>query len=393
MLQLWQKKMNITEVQAKSILRKSKKIDSWFITRYGMNLYRGCSHNCAYCDGRAEKYQVSGVFGRDVAVKVNAVQVLQRELDPRRKRKPFKGGFLLIGGGVCDSYEPVETRYNLTRQALELAAHYNFPVHMLTKSVLIERDLDILKTIDAKRRAIVSMSFSSVDDRISAHFEPNVPRPARRLKTLEYFKKEGIAVGMFLMPVIPFITDTPEKMEASVRSAKNAGVDFIVFAGMTLKEGRQQEHFFNVLKSYDPDLALNYKNIYKGSQWGETTFEYSQSIHKTFFEIALAYNLPVRIPPSLFADVLDENDRVVVILEHIDYLLKMRGEKSPYGYAAYSISKFNEPLSSIRENLQSLKGVGKTTEKLIREILDTGTSKYYEWLLFGKPAAQNRSSA
>ncbi len=387
-LQLWQRKMNITEIQAKSILRKSKKIDSWFISRYGMNLYRGCSHNCAYCDGRAEKYQVEGEFGRDVAVKANAIGVLQHEMDPSRKRKPFKGGFLLVGGGVCDSYESVEAKYQLTQNALKLATQYDFPVHMLTKSILIERDLGILKTIDAKRRAIVSMSFSSVDDRVSAIFEPQVPRPSRRLKTLEKFKKEGIAVGMFLMPVIPFITDTPEKMEASVRAAKNAGVDFIIFAGMTLKEGRQQEHFFEVLKNHDPDLVLKYKNIYKGNQWGEATAEYSRAIHESFFEIARAYNMPVRIPPSLFVDILDESDRVVVILEHIDYLLKMRGEKSLYGYAAYSVSQINEPLSSLRENLQSLKGVGKTTEKLIWEILDTGTSKYYEWLLFGKPVVR-----
>lgn len=382
--------MNITEIQAKSILRKSKKIDSWFISRYGMNLYRGCSHNCAYCDGRAEKYQVDGEFGRDVAVKVNAIDILQRELDPARKRKPFKGGYLLIGGGVCDSYEPAEAKYKLTRKALGLADQYDFPVHMLTKSILIERDLDILKIIDEKKRAIVSMSFSSVDDGISAHFEPNVPRPTRRLKTLEKCKKEGISVGMFLMPVIPFITDTPEKIEASVKAAKNVGVDFIVFAGMTLKEGRQQEHFFKVLKDYDPDLLLEYKIIYRGNEWGNATSEYSQAIHETFFEIARAYQMPVRIPPSLFTDIIDENDRVIVILEHIDYLLKMRGERSPYGYAAYSISKINEPLSGMRENLQRLPGIGKTTEKMVREILDTGSSKYYEWLLFGKPIATHR---
>ncbi len=82
--------MSIKETEAKSILRKHKKIDSWFLSRYGMNLYRGGTHNCVYCDGRAEGYYVEGEFGKDVVVKVNAIEILKQELDPKRKRTPFK---------------------------------------------------------------------------------------------------------------------------------------------------------------------------------------------------------------------------------------------------------------------------------------------------------------
>ena len=97
------KEVTIREIEAKSILRKNKKIESWFLTYYGMNLYRGCQHNCVYCDGRAEKYQVDGEFGSDVVVKVNAIDLLCRELDPRRKRTPFRRGYVGVGGGVGDS--------------------------------------------------------------------------------------------------------------------------------------------------------------------------------------------------------------------------------------------------------------------------------------------------
>ncbi|HEC95623.1 MAG TPA: hypothetical protein ENI50_01200, partial [Euryarchaeota archaeon] len=83
------KEMTIKEIEAKSILRKHKKIDSWFISHYGMNLYRGCAHNCVYCDGRSEKYNVDGEFGEDVTVKVNAIELLRRELKPKRKRTPL----------------------------------------------------------------------------------------------------------------------------------------------------------------------------------------------------------------------------------------------------------------------------------------------------------------
>jgi len=147
-----------------------------------MNLYRGCAHNCVYCDGRSEKYNVDGEFGEDVTVKVNAIELLRRELKPKRKRTPLKKSFIMIGGGVGDSYQPIEKSYQLTRKALELMYEYNLPV-------------DILKNINEQNRAIVSFSFSSVNDKISSIFEPGVPPPSERLKTLAFFKSEGIPCG------------------------------------------------------------------------------------------------------------------------------------------------------------------------------------------------------
>ena len=377
------KEMTIKEIEAKSILRKHKKIDSWFISHYGMNLYRGCAHNCVYCDGRSEKYNVDGEFGEDVTVKVNAIELLRRELKPKRKRTPLKKSFIMIGGGVGDSYQPIEKSYQLTRKALELMYEYNLPVHMLTKSTLIERDIDILKNINEQNRAIVSFSFSSVNDKISSIFEPGVPPPSERLKTLAFFKSEGIPCGMFLLPVIPFITDKPELMEESVRKASEVGLDFVIFGGMTLKDGRQKDYFLNVLKKHYPDLAKEYQKIYTGDKWGQASGEYYDSINLTFNRIAKKYKMPKRIPYALFKDTLSENDLVIVILEHIDYFLKLEGRRSPYGYAAYSISKLKEPLSSMKGELRKLKGIGRTTEGIILEILETGTSSYYEKLLRG----------
>jgi len=373
----------VTEIEAKSILRKHKKIDSWFISHYGMNLYRGCSHNCAYCDGRSEGYYVDGEFGNEVAVKVNAIDILRRELNPKRKRTPFKRSFMMVGGGVGDSYGPIEEKYGLTQKALKLIHGHNFPAHVLTKSTLVKRDIDIIKKINDQSGAIVSFSFSSVDDKISAIFEPGVPSPTKRLETLEFFKDEGIACGMFLLPVIPFLTDSPEMIEDSIRKASEIGLDFIIFGGMTLKDGRQKDYFFNVLKKHYPKLTVGYENIYKGDKWGNATAEYYNSINLTFNLIAKKYKIPKRIPPALYKDILSENDRVIVMLEQIDYLLKLEGKKSPYGYAAYSISQLEEPLSKMRWDLQKLKGVGKATEGIIKEILDTGSSSYLERLLLG----------
>lgn len=372
--------MAIKEIQAKSILRKQKKIESWFICRYGMNLYRGCSHNCVYCDGRSEKYQVEGKFGEDVVVKINALELLKKELDEKRK-SIIKSGYVMVGGGVGDSYQPIEKKYKLTQQALQFLYEKNHPVHILTKSTLVERDIEIIKNINKKSKAIVSFSFSSADDKISAIFEPGVPPPSERLKTISQIKNEGIPTGMFLLPVIPFITDIPSVMTDTIRKAHDAGVDFIVFGGMTLKDGRQMQYFYDVLKKYYPDLIVDYCNIYRGNKWGSAVDDYYKSTNILFSSIAKKYKIPKRIPPKLFRDILTENDLVIVILEHIDYLLKMKGFRSPYDYAAYMISKLTIPLSKMKGELRKIKGVGEKTEKLILEILETGTSSYYENLL------------
>ena len=117
--------------------------------------------------------------------------------------------------------------------------------------------------------------------------------------------------------------------------------------------------------------------------WGSAIDEYYGSIYLTFNTIARKYKIPQRIPPALYKDILSENDLAIVILEHIDYLLKMQGKKSPYGYAAHSISQLKEPLSTMKGDLKKLKGVGKVTEGIILEILETGRSPYYKKLLTG----------
>lgn len=373
--------MKIKEIQAKSILRKHKKIDSWFISQYGMNLYRGCTHNCIYCDGRSEKYKVEGEFGEEVIVKINAIDLLQKELEIKKKGTPLKKCFIMIGGGVGDSYQPVEKKYKLTKKALELLYKKNLPISILTKSTLVKRDIDIIKKINEKNRAIISFSFSSTNDRISSIFEPGVPLPSERLKTIEFFKNEGIACGMFLLPVIPFLTDNPQVMDKTIRQAKKAGVDFIIFSGMTLKDGRQKDYFFNALNKLYPELIAEYHNIYKKDKWGHPIPEYYDSIHNTYNILTKKYKIPKRIPLYLFQDILSENDLVIVLLEQIDYLLKIKGKPSPYGFAAYSISKIQEPISEVKGKLQNIKGVGPTIESMILEILETKSLDYYEKLM------------
>lgn len=374
--------MTVTEIEARSVLGKHRKIDSWFLSRYGMNLYRGCSHNCVYCDGRAEGYYVPGEFGEDVSVKVNAVDILRRELDPRRRRRPLPRGYVMLGGGVGDSYQPIEKRYGLTRGALQLVHDFGFPVHVLTKSTLVSRDVDILKAINQRSRAVVSFSFSSVDERTSAIVEPRVPPPGERLEAIRFFKGQGISCGMFLLPVIPHVTDGAGMLEDAVAGAVAAGVDFIIFGAMTLKDGRQRDYFAARMGDHYPQLAAEYGRIYHGSKWGEPDRGYAASLGRAFGAIAGKYRVPLRMPPALYRDILGEDDLVVVILEHMDYLLRLKGERSLLGRAAYSISQAG-PLSAVKGHLRELPGVDQTAERVVLEVLETGRSSLHEQLLAG----------
>jgi DNA repair photolyase len=381
-LQTGNEEMRVHEIEAKSLLIKRKYIDSWFVSRYGMNLYRGCRHNCAYCDGRAEGYYVEGEFGRDVGVKINAPEILRRELDPSRRRKPLKGGYFFLGGGVGDSYQPLEEKYRLSRQALEIIAEFGYPVQVLTKSTLVRRDLDLMQQINRQSRALVCFSISSVDEQISRIFEPGVPSPRERLETLKYFKARGIPCGLFLLPVIPYVTDRIELLEEALRQAKDVGVDYLIFGGMTLKEGRQSSHFLNTLSRHRPELLPTYRKIYTGDRWGQAADEYYRRLHQRFWEIAARYEIPLRMPPELYSDLLDGKDRIVVMLEQMDYLFRLRGKSSSYGYAARAVARLQGPVSDLLQPGNQVRGISTKANTLIREILSTGSAKEYQRLLY-----------
>ncbi len=373
--------MNYHEIQAKTLVRKYRKMDSWFISKFGMNLYRGCCHKCVYCDGRNEKYQVRGDFEQDVDIKVNAIDLLTNEMNLQRRQKFYNNGFIMVGGGVGDSYQPIEEKYRLMRKTLKFFESVRLPIHILTKATLVERDIDILHRINQHSKVIISFSFSSTNDALSQVFEPDVPPPTERLKTIKKLKQQGFSCGMFLLPVIPFITDTIDIMKQTIEDAYAAGVDFIIFGGMTLKNGRQKEYFMSVLKEQYPDLLPSYETIYSTDKWGNASPSYYQSINTSFYTIMRQYPIPKRIPPSIFNDYVSVNDRVIIILDQLHYLLQLQGKKSPYGFAAHSISQIPQNISTMKNNLQSIKGVGKVTEKIILEILETNTSTYYEKLL------------
>lgn len=245
-------------IQAKKILSHgSPQGDPWFGTSYTMNLYRGCSHGCIYCDSRSKCYQITDF--ENIQVKANAIELLHREL--RSKRRKGTIGF----GSMNDCYMPIERDQKLTRQALQVVAHHHFPVHIITKSTLVLRDIDLLQKINPIYAA-VSITITTTDDELAKRIEPYAPSPSERFKAVRQLNEAGIYAGITFMPILPFITDTKENVIQMAEMAKQAKASYVLAAmGMTNREG-QRDYFYRQLDNYFPGLRNKYHHTF-GEQY------------------------------------------------------------------------------------------------------------------------------
>ena len=241
-------------VKAKTILTKVKDGSEWYGVDYNMNLYRGCSHGCIYCDSRSNCYHIDN-FDR-VRGKENALYILEKELSKKRTK-----GVVGIGS-MSDTYNPLEIKYEQTRGALKLISKYGFGVSIDTKSDLILRDLDLLKEINSKNNVIIKFTITTPDDRLSKIIEPNVCVSSKRLEAIKTLNDNGIFAGIMLNPVLPFITDKEEDIKTLVRLASEYGAKFIhTYMGMTLREN-QRDYYFNKLEEHFIGLKNKYIKTY-----------------------------------------------------------------------------------------------------------------------------------
>jgi len=249
---LYTRRIVIKEILAKTLVSRVRGLDTYFGLDYGMNLYRGCQHRCIYCDSRSLCYEIDG-FDREVLVKANAIELLEAEL--RRKRK--RG---IIGtGSMNDPYMPLEKDVRLTRRALETIAAYRFGVHVVTKSDLVVRDIDILRKIGRAASAAVSLTITTIDDRLSSRIEPGAPVSSARFAALRALAEAGIETRIALMPILPFIEDTWENVSAIVEEGHRCGVRAIVpWFGMSMRD-RQRALFYGRLDELFPGLRARYE--------------------------------------------------------------------------------------------------------------------------------------
>lgn len=222
----------------------------------GMNLYRGCQHGCIYCDARSRCYQMSHTF-EDIEVKGNALELLEAAL--KAKRKPC-----MIGtGAMTDPYIPLEQQLQMTRRSLELIDRYGFGVAIQTKSDRILRDLDLLKSIHSRAKAVVQMTLTTCDERLCKVIEPNVPTTKQRVEALKQFRDAGIPTVVWLCPILPFLNDTEENIQGILEYCAEAGVKGIINFGMglTLRDGNR-EYFYAQLDRSFPGLKEQYIRTY-----------------------------------------------------------------------------------------------------------------------------------
>lgn len=235
---------------AKTIISGYAANNSWFGNNYNMNIYKGCCHGCIYCDSRSECYQVDD-FDR-VRAKENALSLIARELKSKRR----KG---VIGtGAMSDPYNPLEKKYGLTRGALELINVHRFGVSIATKSPLITRDGDILKTTKNHSPVLVKITITTADDDLAKKIEPNVAAPSERFTAIKELVQNGIFVGILLMPVLPFLEDNEDNVRRIIHLAHQSGAKFIYPAfGVTLRQN-QRDWYYQKLDQHFPGLKQKY---------------------------------------------------------------------------------------------------------------------------------------
>ena len=241
-------------VKAKTILTKVKNGNEWYGVDYNMNLYRGCSHGCIYCDSRSDCYHIDNFD--IVKGKENMLNILENELSKKR----IKG---VVGiGAMSDTYNPMEIKYKQTRGALQLISKYDFGVSIDTKSNLILRDIDLLKEINSKNSVIIKFTITTPDDNLSKIIEPKVCVSSKRLEAIKTLNDNGIFAGIMMNPVLPFITDKEEDIKKLVRIASEYGAKFIhTYMGMTLREN-QRAYYFDKLDENFPGLKDKYIKNY-----------------------------------------------------------------------------------------------------------------------------------
>jgi len=249
-------------------------------SKNGFNVFRGCTHGCIYCDSRSRCYQINHPF-EDVEVKENAPQLLEDAL--RAKRKPC-----MIGtGSMCDPYAAgVEDKLGYTRKCLEIIDKYGFGLSILTKSDLILRDMDLLRSINKKSKCVVEMTLTTFDDKLCRIIEPNVCTTGRRYDALCAFRDAGIPTVVWLCPILPFINDTEENIAGIVDLCSRAGVRGILYfgAGVTLREG-DREYFYAALDRHFPGLNLKERYIKKYGFAYEAASEKSPSLNRLFYSL------------------------------------------------------------------------------------------------------------
>jgi DNA repair photolyase len=247
------------EIECKTIINKT--VTPWF--QWSINPYRGCQHACTYCFARGTHEYLGYDSGRDfesrIVVKTNAANVLRQQLSkPAWKRE------VIVLGTACDPYQQAEMKYEITRKILEVLLDFRQPVHMLTKSPSVLRDIDLWSQLAEATDAQVAFSIPTLDEAVWKKMEPGTAKPIKRFEALGELTRAGVPCGVMIAPIIPGLTDDEPHLEAVIQAAREHGANFISPNVLNLKPG-SKEWFMPALRAAYPHLTAHYERYYRGA--------------------------------------------------------------------------------------------------------------------------------
>jgi DNA repair photolyase len=346
--------------QPKRVLNVHKHVDGWFWLKYTCDPYIGCEHGCEYCYSREAKYcpyDSPDLFSKKIKIKENAAELLDKEL----KKKKID----LIDPGF---YQPVDKKYRMMRKMLEVCLKYSFPVLIIEKSPLILQDLDLLQEINKRSWTGVMWSFSEgKSGKATRVFEPHTPPPEARLKAMNKLAKAGIQQGAAYMPILPYLTDSREDLEYTIKAVRDNGGEYIVAGGLTLSDA-QEERYLHFIKKEFPEVHKKYLTMYEGSY--APSGEYFKKLYETIKEICEKHRIPDRMPRpvNFFPQKLRINKKIAEHLHNKAFETQNREGNSyrfwAYLKAAWGTDEMEKDIRALYESLgvkelEKIPGVGK----------------------------------
>jgi len=237
------------------------RINSDFLPfNWDLNIYRGCEHKCQYCFALySHKYMDSGNFFDEIYVKKNIVDCFEKQISSKRWKKS-----IVNIGGVTDSYQPAEKRYKLMPEILKLCIKYKVPISLSTKSKLILRDFDLFAELATFVPVHIANTITTVNEKTRQLIEPNASNIKDRFNNLKEFSKTNVNTGIFIMPIIPELTDSYKNLSILYKTAKENNLNFIITSILNLR-GETKINFLNFVKEKLPHLYNKIKSHYKGA--------------------------------------------------------------------------------------------------------------------------------
>jgi len=358
----------------KTVLNKSKRADHWFWTRYSAYPYIGCQHGCEFCYCRERHYcpyEDYHDFSYVIKVKENAADLLRKEL----RRAPVDAVF-------TGDYQPLERRFGISRQMLEVCYDLGFPVFVLERSPLVLRDLDLLTAIHNRARAIVAFSAIYTPDSPRAErihqMEYLAPTPDKRFAAMEKLALAGIMTGTCLMPVLPGLCDDKANLESVIRWTADHGGQFVLAGGLTLAD-QQRDYFFGVLEQRFPDLLDLYRQLYPAGSYAAAGVKW-QKTALTIRELCERYGIRDRVSrPIIPGDKRAVNKRIVEVLANQAYTLELENQAASrvwaYRKAAWAVEDLEQDVRLIysqlgAKGLQSISDIGPGLAPVIERLIE-----------------------